>query len=254
MVVLARRKRWYIVLVAVIAVGLIVGLVLAVPDLLNPRPAAPSPLSARFIFDPYPPDAGQTISFVGTASGGTAPYSYSWTFGDGSSRTGSTVTHAYSSAGTFTVVLTVNDSGPQRQSATSRQDVMVITSPPPPSSTPEIKISYSSSYNNTLEPSGFPPASSSTTYLVVHLTVENIGYQNFSANPFADMYVLIGANSYNVSGAYLFLRYPFPATNMTNAQTASGDVVFEVPQGSTSFDPSWRLGANPQITVDWVKA
>jgi len=240
-------------LVVVIAVGLIVGLIVAVPNLLSERPVAPSPLSASFIFDPHPPDAGQAVSFVGTASGGTSPYGYSWSFGDGSRRTGSTVTHAYSSAGTFTVALTVNDTGSPRQSAMSRQTVMVVASPPPPSSSPEIKISYSSTYNNSLEPSGFQPASGST-FLVVHLTVENIGYQNFSANPFTDMYVVIGVNSYNVSAAYFFLRYPFPPTNMTNAQTASGDVVYEVTQGSTSFGPSWRLEANEQITIEWKQS
>ncbi len=253
MAALVRQKRKYIVLVAAIAVGLIVGIIVAVPSLLSQRPVAASPLSASFIFDPYPPDAGQAVSFVGTASGGTLPYGYFWSFGDGSSRTGSSVTHAYSSAGTFPVVLTVNDSGLPRQSAVSRQSVVVVASPPPPSSSPEIKISYSSTYNNSLEPSGFQPASGST-FLVVHLTVENIGYQNFSANPFTDMYVVIGVNSYNVSAAYFFLRYPFPPANMTNAQTASGDVVFEVPQGSTSFGPSWRLEANEQITIDWKQS
>ena len=254
MSILARRKRRFIVSVAVIAVGLIVGLIVAGPNLLNLRPVAPSHLSARFILDPYPPDAGQMVSFVGTADGGTAPYVYSWSFGDGSGRMGSTVTHTYSSAGTFTVALTVNDGGSPSQSAMSTQDVMVVASPPPPpSSPPEIKISYSSSYNNTLEPSGFQPASGST-FLVVHLSVENIGYQNFSANPFTDMYIVIGVNSYNVSAAYLFLRYPFPPTNMTNAQNASGDVVFEVPQGSNSFGPSWRLAANEGINMDWQQS
>lgn len=55
-------------------------------------------------------DAGQSVSFTGSASDGVSPYTYSWDFGDGS--TGSTAqnpTYAYTSAGTYTVTLTVTD-------------------------------------------------------------------------------------------------------------------------------------------------
>src|SRR5207247_634362 len=52
---------------------------------------------------------------------------------------GSTVTHAYSSAGTFTVVLTAKDSGSLQQTATSQQ-ALPVTSPPPPLTT---SFSYS---------------------------------------------------------------------------------------------------------------
>jgi len=248
---LLSRRNSYVVLAAVIVVGLAVGL-FTVPNLLKQQRAAPSPLSANFIIDPYPPDAGQRVSFVGGASGGTLPYSYSWSFGDGSSGTGSTTTHAYSSAGTFTAVLTISDNGSPKQSATSRQTVTVVASPSPPSSPSEVKILYSSSYNDTLEPSGVQPANSGDTFLVVHFTVENKGYANFSANPFSDMYIVVGLNSYNVSAAYLFLRYPFPPTNLTNGQTASGDVAFEVPKTSSIFTADWRLMAGEQVQFDWV--
>src|SRR5438094_10185059 len=53
-------------------------------------------------------------------------------FGDGSSGTGSAVMHAYSLAGTFTVVLTVKDSGSPQQTMTSQQSVTVTSPPPPP--------------------------------------------------------------------------------------------------------------------------
>lgn len=47
--------------------------------------------------------------FYGLAEGGTATYSYSWTFGDGGTSTLQNPTHTYTSANTFTVVLTVTD-------------------------------------------------------------------------------------------------------------------------------------------------
>jgi hypothetical protein len=119
-----------------------------------------------------------------------------------------------------------------------------------------IKISYSSSLNSTLKPLGIPPSNAGDTFLVIDITVENLGYQNFTANPFKDMYVVVGGNIYNVSVVYLFPglgNAGFPSSiNLNNTQSASGDVVFEVPQGSTSFTPGWRLLAVGQIRFDWV--
>ena len=252
MPLLVTRRRRYILLAGVVAAGLLVALFITEPNLLSQQHVRPPPLSGSFIVDPYPPNAGQTVSFVASATGGTSPYNYSWNFGDGSTETRSTATHAYSAAGSFTVVLTVTDGGAPKQSATASRSVTVVASPQPPSSPSNITISYSSSYNDTLEPSGFKPANASDTFLVVHLTIENMGYENFSANPFADMYVVTVGDSYNVSAAYIFLRYPFPPTNMTNGQTASGDVAFEVPKTSTSFTPKWRLSAGEQFQFVWM--
>jgi len=58
---------------------------------------------------PYTGDVNETITFAGTASGGTAPYIYAWTFGDGGTGTGPNPTHAYTAAGEYTVTLTVTD-------------------------------------------------------------------------------------------------------------------------------------------------
>jgi PKD repeat protein len=69
---------------------------------LNPVPYA--------TWSPQVPQIGQTVTFTGTATGGTAPYSFSWTFGDGSKATGATVNHSYTSTNYFNVTLTVVDS------------------------------------------------------------------------------------------------------------------------------------------------
>ncbi len=50
------------------------------------------------------------INFIGSASGGTAPYSYNWNFGDGRTSKLANPTHAYSTKGSYTATLAVTDS------------------------------------------------------------------------------------------------------------------------------------------------
>lgn len=91
----------------------------------------PTPtLSTSFTFLPAAPLVKSPVAFAAVTTGGTSPYTISWGFGDGTTGTGSTATHAYSAAGTFTVILTVNDSGLPRQTASSQLSI-TVTSPPP---------------------------------------------------------------------------------------------------------------------------
>src|SRR5205823_1654459 len=70
----------------------------------------PPPISASFTLSPSSPSGGQSVSFTASASGGTPPYSYTWSYGDGSTGTGLQVTHTYHRDGTYQVALTVADS------------------------------------------------------------------------------------------------------------------------------------------------
>src|SRR5207249_9437555 len=45
------------------------------------------PLTVDFSFSPSSPNVGQSVSFTPTVSGGTAPYTYAWDFGDGGTST-----------------------------------------------------------------------------------------------------------------------------------------------------------------------
>jgi hypothetical protein len=75
---------------------------------------------------PYSGATGASISFSGSASGGTEPYTYAWTFGDGGTATGQNPTHTYTAAGTFTVTLTVTDAASGTATDTA---VATITGP-----------------------------------------------------------------------------------------------------------------------------
>ena len=67
--------------------------------------------TANFVSSPASPLVGQAVSFDAASSadrdGSIA--TYAWTFGDGTTGSGRTVTHAYSTHGTFSVALTVTD-------------------------------------------------------------------------------------------------------------------------------------------------
>ena len=50
------------------------------------------------------------FDFTAFASGGEGPYTFSWEFGDKARGNGTPILHEYSSAGNYTVQLTVQDS------------------------------------------------------------------------------------------------------------------------------------------------
>lgn len=71
-----------------------------------------SNLSARIVTTGSTGTAPFNISVLGTFTGGKAPYSSSWTFGDGAPAVnGTSASHVYTDPGTYLVVLTVRDAG-----------------------------------------------------------------------------------------------------------------------------------------------
>ena len=71
---------------------------------------ASNSLQTSFTFTPTTPIVGQNVTFTGSASGGTPPYTLVWDFGDGTTGFGSTIRHAYTTQGSDTVTLTAKDS------------------------------------------------------------------------------------------------------------------------------------------------
>jgi PKD repeat protein len=69
-----------------------------------------SPLTLTTDFSPLSACIGTTITFMGSASGGTTPYSFTWNFGDGTAKvSGNPAFHSYSVKGTYTVTMNVTD-------------------------------------------------------------------------------------------------------------------------------------------------
>ncbi|WP_431104766.1 PKD domain-containing protein [Roseateles noduli] len=84
-------------------------------------PPEPPPLSVSIAtVSGTPALVGNGIQFTGNASGGTAPYVYAWSFGDGASGTGLSAEHAYVAFGSYAVTFHVTDAlGKTAQSTTN---------------------------------------------------------------------------------------------------------------------------------------
>src|SRR5207245_1842212 len=91
---------------------------------------APPPLSTSFTFLPSSPVVNSPVTFTAITTSGTTPYTIKWNFGDGTTGTGTSVTHTYSSAQAFTVRETATDSSAPTQTATSSQSLTVLATPP----------------------------------------------------------------------------------------------------------------------------
>jgi PKD repeat protein len=62
-----------------------------------------------FGFTPTSPTNGQSVTFTATTTYGTDPFTFGWSFGDGSSGSGKSVSHTYATPGTYTVTLNATD-------------------------------------------------------------------------------------------------------------------------------------------------
>jgi hypothetical protein len=96
-----------------------------------PMATVNSPPTASFLFDPPSPSTRMTVHFNASSSHDTDgdQLSYLWTFGDGSSATGSTPRHSYSQSGNFTVTLTVTDSGTNPAALSNTKSLTVSVQP-----------------------------------------------------------------------------------------------------------------------------
>ena len=84
----------------------------------------PDALTANIDANSTDSPAPATIEFGGNATGGSAPYSYSWNFGDGNNSTyfGPKIPHTFDKAGNYTVTLIAKDSGIPSQNASANID------------------------------------------------------------------------------------------------------------------------------------
>nr|MDO8111174.1 PKD domain-containing protein [Candidatus Sigynarchaeota archaeon] len=83
--------------------------------------------SAAFTGTPTSIIAGQLVTFTHSGSNGDTPTAYQWDFGDGTSNgTTENPVHQYSTAGTFTVILTITDADGDTNKMTLTNYITVV--------------------------------------------------------------------------------------------------------------------------------
>jgi len=117
-----------------------------------------TPPEASFTSSPESPEEGETVTFDASASDDTDGTidSYSWNFDDGNTGSGETVSHSYTSAGTYNVTLTVIDND-----SLTDTDSQTITVSPPGKEAPEASFSFSPSSPEVDETVAFDASGSS---------------------------------------------------------------------------------------------
>jgi PKD repeat protein len=118
---------------AAVAAGIIAALILIPPPTTTTPPPSPPPAEALTVsIIPSPPsgNAPLSVNFTGNVTGGTPPYTYFWSFGDGATSSSANPSHTYQSSGTYGVSLKVTDSQGNTQTATSSVSAGQATSSP----------------------------------------------------------------------------------------------------------------------------
>ncbi len=86
---------------------------------------------------------GTPVAFTSSVSGGSAPYAYQWSFGDGTRSTEANTSHAYASQGVYEVVLVVQDFMGTKVSAKGQISVVALPAQAPaPGQTLVVPVSF----------------------------------------------------------------------------------------------------------------
>ncbi len=83
-------------------------------------------LEVSVVANPSTGVAPLAVSLSSTVTGGTPPYTYAWTFGDGGSSSLASPSHSYLAAGTYIASLTVTDSLANQKSVSASVTVIAV--------------------------------------------------------------------------------------------------------------------------------
>ncbi len=192
---------------------------------------------ASLSVNPSNPATGQMVTFTGTASGGTTPYSFSWDFGDGTDGTGSLASHVYVS-GTYSVHMAVTDSnalvGVASQTVIATNPFAIAISPSSlivqagKSNSSTITVTSLNSFSGNVSLS----STASPTSLTVSLSPTTVA---LPANGSASSLLTVTASATTPPGSY---TVAVTGTSETFQQTVQISV-------TVAGSPTFLLSANP---------
>lgn len=109
----------------------------------TPTPQQPDPLNASIVMTGTSGTAPFDVEFSAEVTGGTAPYSFEWVFGDGAGQsTDEAPAYTFDAEGMYDVSLVVTDSGAQTANAATQISVLAAPLPDLVVTRNQVTISY----------------------------------------------------------------------------------------------------------------
>ena len=158
---------------------------------------------------------GNPTQFTATTSGNPSGTTYNWTFGDGQTGTGASVTHTYANAGNYQVVLTAQNPGTACRD-TKTQTVPVYAAPAPTASALPNTVMYggtsqlnaqagaSGSFNFHWEPANMvtsPNSQSTSTVALTQTTTFTVTVTNPQGGCTASAQVTVSIEGSNMTAS-----------------------------------------------------
>jgi len=223
-------------------------------------------LMASFSYTPANPAAGQTVQFTDTSTG--SPTAWSWNFGDGSTSTARNPSHAYTTAGPKTVILTVtNSSGSDGTSRTVTVGAAPVASfiytPANPAAGQTVQFTDTSTGSPTAWSWNFGDGSASTTRNPSHVYTAAGSFQvtllvtNSSGSNSASMVVSVNSSatllaSFAFDPASPSIGQPVRFTDTSTGNPTSWQWSFGDGATSTAQNPNHAFSATGAYTVTLI--
>ncbi len=210
-------------------------------------------LTAQLAATPTATDAGHSVSFAATPAGGTGPYTYAWSFGDGAASSSATTTHPYAAAGSYVVNLWVNDSG----GGSAHTQTTVTVNPVPTASaarsTSALDVGQTVTFTGTTT-GGTAPLSLSWDFGDgTHSSVANPAHAYAAAGAYTITLTATDSVGVTATGTTTVTVAALPvatASASTNAPTAGDTVTFtgSATGGTPTLAYAWTFGDGASST------
>ena len=191
---------------------------------------------------------GEATQFTSTTTGSEIT-GYTWNFGDGSTGTGETTTHTYTSAGSFHVTLTAEGSG-GTCAGTATQNVTVYATPAPVGTANPASVQYAEASTITVDPG----AEGTFTYHWEPANmVVNPDSQTTQTVPLTEsqLYTVTVTNTQGGCTTTAYVAVSMDGSNMT--ATAAADQ-YELCEGRSTTLHAIPLAGTGNYTYSWTPA
>jgi hypothetical protein len=134
----------------------------------------------------------------------------------------------------------------------SNTQPVISTSATIPSSTVQYDavITYSEKYVNSI---GSLNPSKGDEYLILTLTIQDNNIANMSISPLY-FHVIINNAKYDYDSTTYSLPDPLKSVELFPKGTTSGSITFEIPIGTTSYEPTYESWFASESSINWVHA